>query len=56
MSKPTRKLLWEVLQSAERRSLVGVFALILFGTVLETFSIGMMIPVLSVIASDDQEI
>jgi ABC-type multidrug transport system fused ATPase/permease subunit len=56
MSKPTRKLLWDVLQSSERRSLVGVFALILIGTALETFSIGMMIPVLSVSASDDQKI
>jgi ABC-type multidrug transport system fused ATPase/permease subunit len=56
MSKPTRRLLWDVLQSGERRSLVGVFALILIGTVLETFSVGMMIPVLSVIASDSQRI
>jgi len=56
MSKPTRRLLWDVLQSDERRSLVGVFVLILIGTVLETFSVGMMIPVLSVIASDNQKI
>jgi ABC-type multidrug transport system fused ATPase/permease subunit len=56
MSKPTRKLLWGVLQPNERRSLIGVFALILIGTALETFSVGMMIPVLSVIASDSQEI
>jgi ABC-type multidrug transport system fused ATPase/permease subunit len=56
MSKQTRKLLWDVLRSSERRSLIGVFALILIGTALETFSIGMMIPVLSVIASDDQKI
>ena len=56
MSKPTRMLLWGVLQPSERRSLIGVFALILIGTVLETFSVGMMIPVLSVIASDNQEI
>ena len=49
-------LLWGVLQPSERRSLIGVFALILIGTVLETFSVGMMIPVLSVIASDNQEI
>jgi len=55
ISKPTRKLLWDVLQSSERRSLVGVFALILIGTVLETFSVGMMIPVLSVIASEDRK-
>ena len=56
MTKPTRNLLWDVLQSSERRSLIGVFALILIGTVLETFSVGMMIPVLSVIASDSQGI
>jgi ABC-type multidrug transport system fused ATPase/permease subunit len=56
MSKPTRKLLWDVLQSRERRSLFGMFALILIGTVLETFSVGMMIPVLTVIASNDQKI
>jgi ABC-type multidrug transport system fused ATPase/permease subunit len=56
MSKQTRKLLWDVLQSKERRSLVGVFVLILIGTLLETLSVGMMIPVLSVIASDEQNI
>jgi len=56
MTKPTRKLLWDVLQSKERRSLIGMVALILVGTVLETFSVGMMIPVLSVIASDSQKI
>jgi ABC-type multidrug transport system fused ATPase/permease subunit len=33
-----------------------MFALILIGTVVETFSVGMMIPVLSVIASDSQKI
>ena len=33
-----------------------MFALILIGTVAETFSVGMMIPVLSVIASDSQKI
>ena len=45
-----------MLQASERRSLFGVFALILIGTLLETFSVGMMIPVLSVIASDDRTI
>ena len=49
-------MLWDVLQASERRSLFGVFALILIGTLLETFSVGLMIPVLSVIASDDQKI
>ena len=56
ISKPTRKLLWDVLQAGERRSLFGVFALILIGTVLETLSVGMMIPVLSVIASENHKI
>ena len=56
VSRPTHKLLWDVLQAQERRSLFGVFALILIGTVLETISVGMMIPVLSVIASDNQKI
>jgi len=54
ISRSTRKLLWDVLQASERRSLFGVFALILIGTLLETFSVGMMIPVLSVIATDDR--
>ena len=56
VSRPTHKLLWDVLQAHERRSLFGVFALILIGTLLETISVGMMIPVLSVIASEDQKI
>jgi ABC-type multidrug transport system fused ATPase/permease subunit len=55
ISRPTRKLLWDVLQANERRSLFGVFSLILVGTLLETFSVGMMIPVLSVIASEDRK-
>lgn len=48
-------MLWDVLQANERRSLFGVFALILVGTLFETFSVGMMIPVLSVIASEDRK-
>jgi ABC-type multidrug transport system fused ATPase/permease subunit len=56
VSRPTHKLLWDVLKAHERRSLFGVFALILIGTLLETISVGMMIPVLSVIASEDQKI
>jgi ABC-type multidrug transport system fused ATPase/permease subunit len=56
VSRPTHKLLWDVLKAHERRSLFGVFALILIGTLLETISVGMMIPVLSVIASEDQNI
>ena len=56
LSISTRKLLWGVLRPSERRSLSGVFALIFIGTILETLSVGLMIPVLSVIASDEREI
>ena len=56
LSISTRKLLWGVLQPSERRSLSGVFALIVIGTILEALSVGLMIPVLSVIASDEREI
>ena len=56
LSISTRKLLWSVLQPKERRSLSGVFLLILVGTILETVSVGLMIPVLSVIASDERKI
>ena len=45
-----------MLQPKERRSLIGVFSLILVGTVLETISVGMMIPVLTVIASNSKKI
>jgi ABC-type multidrug transport system fused ATPase/permease subunit len=56
LSISTRRLLWSVLQRNERRSLSGVFLLILIGTILETLSVGLMIPVLSVIASDERKI
>ncbi len=56
LSISTHRLLWSVLQPKERRSLSGVFLLILVGTILETLSVGLMIPVLSVIASDERKI
>ena len=56
VSVPTRRLLWSVLEAGEKRYLASIFALIFVGTVLETFSVGLMIPVLSVIASDSSEI
>ena len=56
LSISTRRLLWSVLQPKERRSLSGVFLLILVGTIFETVSVGLMIPVLSVIASDERKI
>jgi ABC-type multidrug transport system fused ATPase/permease subunit len=52
-AEPTWKLLLRVLLPSERRALIGIFALILVGTILETFSIGIIIPVLSVLSSDE---
>ena len=51
--RSTQRLLWDVLTRRERRSLIGIFLLILVGTVLETFSVGLLIPALSVLTKDD---
>ena len=51
--RSTQGLLWDVLTRRERRALFGIFLLILVGTVLETFSVGLLIPALSVLTKDD---
>ena len=51
--RSTQRLLWDVLTHKERRALIGIFILILVGTVLETFSVGLLIPALSVLTKDD---
>ncbi len=51
--RSTQGLLWDVLTRRERRALIGIFLLILVGTVLETFSVGLLIPALSVLTKDD---
>ncbi len=51
--RSTQRLLWDVLTRRERRALIGIFILILVGTVLETFSVGLLIPALSVLTKDD---
>ncbi len=51
--RSTQGLLWDVLTRRERRALIGIFVLILVGTVLETFSVGLLIPALSVLTKDD---
>jgi ABC-type multidrug transport system fused ATPase/permease subunit len=40
----TRQVVWGILTGRERRNLGGILALMLFGTVLDTFSIGLVIP------------
>jgi ABC-type multidrug transport system fused ATPase/permease subunit len=54
--QPTRKLLWQLLESSERRALGGLFSLMLIGTLFETLSVGLLIPVLSVLTSTDSNI
>lgn len=38
------RLVWDVLNRHERRNLFGILILMLFGTVLETFSLGLVVP------------
>jgi ABC-type multidrug transport system fused ATPase/permease subunit len=54
--QPTRRLLWQLLEPSERRALGGLFSLMLVGTFLETMSVGLLIPVLSVLTSTDSQI
>ena len=50
------KLLWSLLLPKEQRALAGLFALMLVGTLFETLSVGLLIPVLSVLTSTDSTI
>ncbi|MEY3581213.1 MAG: hypothetical protein RLZ02_166, partial [Actinomycetota bacterium] len=54
--QPTRKLLWQLMEPSERRALGGLFSLMLVGTLFETLSVGLLIPVLSVLTSTDSNI
>jgi len=41
---PTWRIVWKILNRRERRGLIGVLFLMLVGTVLETLSLGLVIP------------
>ncbi len=56
VDQPTVRLLWGLLRSNERKSLGGLFVLMLIGTLLETLSVGLLIPVLAVLTSDTSDI
>ena len=56
VNQPTIQLLWGLLKSNERKFLYGLFVLMLFGTLLETLSVGLLIPVLAVLTSNTSEI
>jgi ABC-type multidrug transport system fused ATPase/permease subunit len=48
----TSRILWGVLTRAERRNLLVVFLLTVIGAFLETLSVAMLFPLLSVLSSD----
>ena len=50
----TSRILWEVLTKSERRNLLFVFFLIVLGALLETLSVAMLFPLLSVLSSDSR--
>ena len=52
----TVRLLWAMLVSKERKALSGLFLLMLIGTLLETVSVALLVPVLAVLTSSNSEI
>ena len=48
-------VVWRLLTAAERRSLIGIFFLILVGMVLETLSLGIVVPVVAILTQDNYE-
>ena len=48
-------VMWRLLTTAERRALVGIVFLVLIGMVLETLSLGIVVPVVAILTQDDYE-
>ena len=48
-------VVWRLLKSSERRKLVGIVFLILVGLVLETLSLGIVMPVVAILTQDDYQ-
>ena len=49
----TPRVVWGLLTPWDRGALVGVLALVLVGMVLETLSLGIVVPIVAVLTSDD---
>ena len=47
------RVVWAILTRKERRKLIQIFALMLFGTLLETFSLGLVVPVVGLLTKPD---
>ena len=54
--QPTVRLLWALLNPSERKALSGLFILMLVGTLLETASVALLVPVLAVLTSSNSDI
>ena len=48
-------VVWRLLKSSERRALVGIIFLILVGLILETLSLGIVMPVVAILTQDDYQ-
>ena len=48
-------VVWRLLTSAERRALIGIVFLIFVGMVLETLSLGIVVPVVAILTQDNYE-
>ena len=51
--RSTLRVVWAILTQKERRNLIWIFSLMLFGTVLETFSLGLVVPVVGLLTKSD---
>jgi ABC-type multidrug transport system fused ATPase/permease subunit len=48
-------VVWRLLRPSERRALVGIVFLILVGLILETLSLGIVMPVVAILTQDDYQ-
>jgi len=51
--RSTLHIVWAILTQQERRNLILIFSLMLFGTVLETFSLGLVVPVVGLLTKPE---
>ena len=51
--RSTLRVVWAILTQKERRNLIWIFSLMLFGTLLETFSLGLVVPVVGLLTKSD---
>src|SRR3989338_3746194 len=52
-SSSTARIIWQLLAKTDRIALIGIFVLVLIGTVLETLSLGLAVPAISLLTQDN---